>query len=101
METGGLLIGETTDVSRLDDLCFMIKADSAVTRVGKLLTMQLGPDEVLLNADIGFKRGLSVDDLEQAVDRIEHAIRSAYPQIKRIYFETEAFRQESSPREAA
>jgi cation diffusion facilitator family transporter len=95
VEIGGLRIGETADPQRLGELKRIIRGEAAVERLGDLLTMQLGPEEILLNADVRFRRGLHVDDLELAVDRIEESVRSEYPEVKRIFFETEAFKERS------
>ena len=38
-------------------------------RVGDLLTMQLGPEQVLLTVNIRFRRGLDVQQLEETNDR--------------------------------
>jgi hypothetical protein len=58
--------------------------------------MQLGPDQVLLAVDIKFRGGLSVDELESAIDRLEQKIRDAEPTIQRIFIEAESLR--SRPR---
>jgi divalent metal cation (Fe/Co/Zn/Cd) transporter len=61
-----------------------------VKALGDLLTMQLGPNEVLLTADIRFHRGLDVQELESAIDRLENRIRHDEPTIKRIFLEADA-----------
>jgi cation diffusion facilitator family transporter len=86
VETGGLLVGESADQSTSETLPSIIAADDAVRGVGKTLTMQLGPDDVLLVADVSFHPQLGTGELEEAVDRIERRIQERYPDIKRIYF---------------
>ena len=54
--------------------------------------MQLGPDQVLLAVDIKFRGGLSLDELESAIDRLEQKIREAEPTIQRIFIEAESLR---------
>jgi len=49
--------------------------------------MHLGPDDVLLNLDIRFRRGLTLEEVESAVRRLEEKIRSLYPEIRRIFIE--------------
>jgi len=71
----------------------IITADPAVERVGHLLTMRLGPDNVLLTAAVRFHRQLSLDQVEQAIDRLEHAIKVLYPSILHLYLESGAFKQ--------
>src|SRR5262249_21389498 len=51
-ESGALLVGEGASDRQVDEIRKIIQAEPAVDKVGDLLTMQLGPDEILLNADI-------------------------------------------------
>ena len=96
-ESGELLVGERTNRKRIRRVQQVIQADSAVDRAGDLLTMQLGPEQVLLNVEIQFRKGLTVEELEAAVDRIEARIREVEPMIQRIYIEAESFKR-SDPR---
>jgi divalent metal cation (Fe/Co/Zn/Cd) transporter len=54
--------------------------------------MQLGPNQVLLTVDIRFRRGLNVQQLESAIDRIENRIRQQEPTIERIFIEADSLR---------
>jgi len=65
----------------------MAEADPAASRVGRPLTIHLGPEEVLLNLDIKFQDDLATEEIGEAVNRIERAIRDKHPEIKRIYVE--------------
>ena len=88
-----LLLGASLDGEQLAVLRRIITADPAVERVGHLLTMRLGPDNVLLTAAVRFHRQLSLDQVEQAIDRLEHAIKVLYPSILHLYLESGAFKQ--------
>jgi cation diffusion facilitator family transporter len=101
VETGGLLVGESAHRDEVETLQRLIAADPAVERVGGVLTMQLGPDEVLLNADIGFRRQLTIDELEAAVDRIEARVQTQFPAVRRIFVEPASFRQHPQEKPAA
>jgi len=85
-ETGGLLVGESMDRSKLSRLRELIAGDPAVEDVGQLLTMQLGPEDVLLTADVRFIRTLSIDEVDHTIDRLEHRVREQNPAIQRIFF---------------
>jgi cation diffusion facilitator family transporter len=95
-ESGALLVGERTNRKRIKRVNDIILADPAVEAVGDLLTMQLGPEQVLLTVDIQFRKGLDLPTLESAIDRIEAKIRKAEPMIQRIFIEAESFRQGGS-----
>jgi len=86
-ETRGLLIGESLDGGRAGAIRRIAADDEAVEASGAPLTMHLGPDDVLLNLDIRFRRGLTLEEVESAVRRLEEKIRSLYPEIRRIFIE--------------
>jgi Co/Zn/Cd efflux system component len=48
-----------------------LRDDPAIESVGQLMTMQLGPDDVLLTAAVRFKRGMRIDEVEAAIERLE------------------------------
>jgi len=92
-ESGALLVGEGTTRSRIRRIREIIKRDLSVDDVGDLLTMQLGPSQVLLAVDIRFRRGLDVPELELAIDRIEDSIRERDPMIARIFIEADSLKR--------
>ncbi len=89
-ESGALLLGERTNRGRVRRLRQIIVAESSVEEAGELLTMQLGPDQVLLTADIRFRRGLTVEKLESAIARLETHIRQKEPTIKKMFLEPDS-----------
>jgi cation diffusion facilitator family transporter len=91
-ESGALLLGERTNRARLRKIQEILNADPSVEQVGDVLTMQLGPNQVLLTVDIQFRRDLDMQRLEQAIDRIESSIRQADPTIERIFIEAESLK---------
>jgi cation diffusion facilitator family transporter len=100
-ETGALLIGERANRSTMKKVQEVINADKDVEKAGNLLTMQLGPNQVLLNVEIQFRRNLNIDQLEATIDRIEKRIREAEPTIQRIFIEAESFTRKERPSKAA
>ena len=91
-ESRKLLIGETADREMVDDIRAIVEADEAVDRAPDPLTMQMGPDDVLLAMNVRFRDGLSGDDLERALDRVERAIRGKHPEIKHVFIEVNSLR---------
>jgi cation diffusion facilitator family transporter len=91
-ETGALLVGEGIGADATRRVCEILRADPSIQNVGKLLSMQLGPDEVLLTAAVQFNRGMRIDEVEAAIERLEKAVAAAYPTIRHIYFESGALR---------
>lgn len=89
-ESKGLLVGEGADRETVESIWRLAEADQGVQQVMPPLTMHFGPQEILLNLDIKFHSGLSAAEIEAAVDRIESAIRSKHPDVKRIFIEAES-----------
>jgi cation diffusion facilitator family transporter len=91
-ETGALLLGEGVGVEQTGQLKELFRADPAIETVGQLMTMQLGPDDVLLTAAVRFKRGMRIDEVDLAIARLERAVAEFDPAITRVYFEAAALR---------
>ena len=89
-------MGERANRALIRKVRQIVEADPCVEAVSDLLTMQLGPDQVLLTMDIRFRRGLSVQELEAAIDRLESRIRQEEPTIQRIFIEADSPKQGAS-----
>jgi divalent metal cation (Fe/Co/Zn/Cd) transporter len=74
------------------DLRRIVLADPAVIGLGVVLTMHLGPDDVLLNIEVQFTQGLPAEEIHAAIHRIEEAINVPYPEVSRIFIEVESLR---------
>ena len=51
--------------------------------------MQLAPDQVLLTANIQFRRPLDITQLEASIDRIKAALRKQDPALQQIFIEAD------------
>lgn len=91
-ETGALLVGESIDRDQLAALYALFRREPALDSVSSLRTMQMGPEEVLLAASVQFRRGMRIDEVEQAITRLEAAVGAEHPVIRQIYFEASALR---------
>ncbi|HEX3596082.1 MAG TPA: cation diffusion facilitator family transporter [Polyangiaceae bacterium] len=89
-ENRGLLIGESARAPLVADLRGIIEHDPEVQAVGPLLTMHLGPRDILLGVELEFVATLRAAELGGAVRRIERAIQKAHPIVTRIYIEASA-----------
>jgi cation diffusion facilitator family transporter len=95
LESKALLIGEGADANTLMQIRSLTQAQPGVELAGYPMTMFFGPHNVLLTMNVQFSKSLSRDGIEQAVDRIEGAIRSRYPQIHHVYLEAEGLRADA------
>jgi cation diffusion facilitator family transporter len=91
-ETGALLVGESMHPDQTRQLYALFKEDPNIATVSRLLTMQLGPDDVLLTASVQFNRGMDIDEVEQAIEELERKVAARYPSIQHIFFESGALR---------
>lgn len=91
-ETGALLVGEGMGKEATAKLREVINADPSIDSVARLASMQLGPDDILLTAAVQFKRGMTIDQVEHAIERLEKSVNAHNPAIHTIYFESSALR---------
>jgi cation diffusion facilitator family transporter len=89
-ESRSLLVGEAADPEMVADIRRIVLDDPAVIGLGVVLTMHLGPDDVLLNIEVRFTPGLPAEDIHAAVHRIEERITEPFPEVSRIFIEVEA-----------
>jgi cation diffusion facilitator family transporter len=86
-DTKSLLIGEAATADDRRAALAAIAGTPGVEAVTQMLTYHLGPDTVLLALKIRFRRDLSVDAVERAVDDLEARVRAQVPVMKRIFVE--------------
>jgi cation diffusion facilitator family transporter len=89
-ETRSLLLGEGVDSATLADMRRRVEADPAVGQAAEILTMYMGPHDLLMNLGVSFKKGVSAEQAHEAIHRIEGSIREAYPECLRVYIEAES-----------
>ena len=87
MESRNLLIGESATNEKIKKIHEVVNADPDVIKLNKPLTMQMGPNELLLALDVEFKNKLNSDGLAKAVQRLEKNIREKLPDVKQIFIE--------------
>lgn len=84
-ESRKLLVGEAGSQKLLDDVRRLAMQDAAVRRVGDALSMQLGPDDVLVNLDVEFWPQSSRETVPDLIQRLEEKIREAHPEVRRLF----------------
>lgn len=88
-ETKSLLIGERADRDVVDGIRRIARAQPTVRHVNEVLTMHMGPEYILVNISIDFADGIRTDDVEETIAHIDHQIKNAFPNVKRIFIEAE------------
>jgi len=87
IETKGLLVGEGASRRTRSAIRSAALSIPNVETVERLLTMHLGPDEILVNMDVVVDDGLSGAEVESIVDAIEVKVREFVPEATRIFVE--------------
>ena len=94
-ETKELLIGESAGKGDREKINTAICTMPEIKHCGRLLTMHLGPDDILVNIDVEFVDGLSTDEVETAIARIEKRVKEAVPAATKIYIEAQALKKKT------
>jgi cation diffusion facilitator family transporter len=91
-ESKGLLVGESADPETVERIRKIVCSDPSVKEVVTLLTMHMGPDEILLNLDIQFDLQNRNDSIAGVVERLEKKVKSEISSVKYIFIEAKSFR---------
>ncbi|MBT8047691.1 MAG: cation transporter [Xanthomonadales bacterium] len=89
VECKALLVGEGLGAANVEKIQMILEQDPVVSSHRRPLSLYFGPNEVLVNLDVHFIDGLTSDEIEQSIDRIEARIKTAVPRVNRIYIEAE------------
>ena len=87
IETKGLLLGESAGREVRAAIRAAVLAVPRVETIDRLLTMQLAPEEILVNMDLVVEPGLTEAEGEAVVGRVEEEIRRLVPQATRVFIE--------------
>nr|WP_174506779.1 cation diffusion facilitator family transporter [Acinetobacter sp. Marseille-Q1620] len=84
-ETKGLLLGETAGPKLRHNVLLIAQNDPAVESANGVLTEQMGAHQVIASLSLEFKDGLTSDDIETCVNRIETRIKEIHPEIVALF----------------
>ncbi|HEY3421001.1 MAG TPA: cation diffusion facilitator family transporter [Methanomassiliicoccales archaeon] len=87
--TKGLLMGEGVTPEELADIRRRVESDPAVQKAGDILTMYMGPQDLIVNMGVCFVAGTTDQKMHDSIHRIEADLYKVYPEIKRVYIEAE------------
>ena len=86
-EIKALLIGEAAGRRDRAVIRATLLGMDEVIGVRRLLTMHLGPDDLLVNVEVDFGEALAGADIPEAIARVEQAIRDSIPEAGNIFVE--------------
>ena len=84
-ESRGLLIGEGIRPETAGVIRSIALAQPKVRDVGRVLSMYVGPDDVLVTMDLDFDDGTAAADAATAISAVERQVRERFPVIKRLF----------------
>ncbi|BEP47999.1 MULTISPECIES: cation diffusion facilitator family transporter [Variovorax] len=83
----GLLIGEGIRPETARAIRALAMEQPSVQDVGHVLSMYIGPDEVLAVVDLNFREGTATGEAADAIAAIEQQVRGRFPMIRRLFIE--------------
>jgi cation diffusion facilitator family transporter len=83
-QTKALLLGESASPEVLATIHRLIDSDDDVVTADRLLTMHLGPHDILLTTSVQLSDRLSEPDVARAITRLENRIREVLPDVKHV-----------------
>jgi cation diffusion facilitator family transporter len=89
IETKGLLIGEAANRHVVRDIREVVSTHEDVAKVNEVLTMHVGPNFILVNISVRFAPGLSGDQIQTEIERLDRDIKARCDNVKRIFIEAE------------
>ena len=84
-ETKGLLIGETAHPVVSDAILAIAAADDGVRCANGVLTVQMGPSQVVAALSAEFEDALTTPQIEACINRIEKQAKMAHPEIISLF----------------
>jgi cation diffusion facilitator family transporter len=84
-ETKALLIGEPALPHQREAILQIASADRGVHHANGVLTVQLGPRQIVAALSVEFQEALSTAQIEHCVNRIERAIGQAFPDVVTLF----------------
>lgn len=100
IETKGLLIGESARTETVEGIEKMVLAEKQINKINELLTMHFGPEFILVAITVDFNDECDASMVEGVVGRLDRTIKDAFPKVKRVFVEAEAW-VGGQPRRAA
>ncbi len=90
-ECKGLLVEESADPAKVNRIKRLLDSERRVKRVNEVLTMHLGPTDVLLNISVDFIKNMDANDVEDVIGGMEKRIKSEFPEINRVFIEAQSW----------
>ncbi|BCM16309.1 cation diffusion facilitator family transporter [Mesorhizobium sp. J8] len=89
-ESKGLLLGEPASSEVQKKVLEIVQQDPAVQRANGILSVHIGPEEIVAGLSIEFEDHLTAPEIEACVERLEARLKKEMPQISRLFVKPQA-----------
>jgi cation diffusion facilitator family transporter len=89
-ESKKLLIGEAADPEVRADVRGIAREVEGVDDVQHMMTLHMGPNTLVLNMDLTFKKTLNAEEVAEAVNWVEKQIQEEHPEVRFIFIEAKS-----------
>ena len=89
-ECKGLLIGESARPAVVHGIRRLLGERPGIIAINEVLTMHLGPRDVLVNLSVDFSDRLTSGEVEREISHMERAIKDAFPVVTRVFIEAQS-----------
>lgn len=86
-ENKALLLGQSVDESTLAEMRGEIGDAPGIDQVVELLTMRLGPEQLLVAARVDVEDDQSGGAIEQFADDVEQRLRRRFPEVRHVFLD--------------
>jgi len=100
-ETKGLLIGEAADPEVQRRIRDIVSAHPGIKQVNELVTVHMGPQNILVNMSVDFIDGLASEAVEAATAEFNLQIKQTLPNVRRVFIEAESWTAHRAQKRAA
>jgi divalent metal cation (Fe/Co/Zn/Cd) transporter len=90
IQTHRLLIGESATPEMRRDVVKAAQSTPGVRRITQLLTLHLGPDDVVGALKVAFEPNSTVEQVEEITNEMERRIRAQVPSMKKLFVEVDS-----------
>lgn len=88
-ESMSLLVGESAAPAVVRGIREIVGGEPGVNQVHEVLTLHMGPHYILVNVAADFDDGIPSEHVEASINRLTRAIRSRFPEVRRVFLEAE------------
>lgn len=92
-EIRSLLIGESADPKIMKHIIAIFEEEESVERLLMLKSLQLGPNDILVAAEVEFNHRLNASEISNLINGIEEDIRKKFPDVKKTFIEPDIYKR--------